>query len=153
MPFDIEFQKAYQAKNNDDMDFMNTFCGKWDGKAEFKHIPYFIRLFNDYALNGEQNEFVAIVINNIVKKNPKEGIKKIFENLNILVAEDSVQCITYILCILVYWNQDYLENTARELANYEQLLEKEISSRFIKKMKDSKFSEQFFLYYNDEKKI
>ena len=151
MSFEEEFQEAYEAKNNDDINFMNTFCGKWDGKAEQNQIPYFIRLFNDYAMTSEQNEFVAIVINNIVKKDPKRGTKIIFENMNLLESEDSMQCITYLLCILVSWNQSYLENTAREFANYEQSLNKEISSRIIKKMKAGKHYEQFLLYYDDEK--
>jgi len=157
MNFIEEFERIYKLKKLDEIDEINDFCGKWDGIATVDQIPYFMRLYYDYVSTSEQNSFVSNVIYSIIEKNPKESIKKIIENINILYEEEASHCMLQIVCLLVYSNDDFIPYTVKELMNANAKINK-IFIDFVKSDMDPtnidrayRISEKFIILYNEEK--
>lgn len=106
MSFQTEFEKAYEAKKNEDMDLILSFLDEWEGKADLEHIPYIMKLYVNTALEEIQNESITNTLNKIIEKNPEKGIETIIQNIRVLLIENSEYCIDDIVSMLF---DDYAE--------------------------------------------
>jgi len=152
-----EFERAYRAKMDDDIYFMNDFCSVWDGKAGIKDIPYFIKLFSSTTDTCEQDEFVAAVLSSIVKKDIKEATNSIVQNLGTLPEDELRECMFYIVMMLLYDNKDNMQNLAIALLSADDRVKNEMTKQVsrlgmtINNERGKIISEEFLSVYRNLK--
>lgn len=101
------YETAYALKEDDQGIYtMNEFCSSMEKEVSVDDIPDLMRLYSDGTVNTEQNEFVTEVINKAVLINPKLASHTIINNINILIQEEAIGCITYLFLLFIYWNED-----------------------------------------------
>lgn len=93
---------------------MNDYCSNVADEATAEDIPDIIRLYSDKAASA-QNEFITNALDEIVLKDPKSGIKKIIDNIQLLEQEDALDCISEFFLIFINWNEDITDVFLEEL--------------------------------------
>jgi len=134
-----EFERAYEAARDDDIDFLNDFCSEWDGKAEIEDIPYFMRLYVGGAMTPAQNQFPTGVIGSVLKKNGKAATCAILQNLGILTEECSESCILYLMAMLWHYHNDNdsLEDFASAIINADSDIENQVMQYVLKRFEET----------------
>lgn len=101
------YEIAYALKEEDQgINSMNELCTKIENEVSVNDIVDLLKLYSDNATNSEQNEFVTEVINKAVLIDPKLSSHIIIKNINLLVQEEAIGCITYLFLIFIHWNKE-----------------------------------------------
>lgn len=101
------YEKAYALKEDDQgIYLMNELCTNMEKSVSVDDIADLMKLYSDRAVNSEQNEFVTEVINKAVLLDPKIASNIIIKNINVLIQEEAIGCITYLILIFIYWNKE-----------------------------------------------
>jgi hypothetical protein len=101
------YETAYALKEDDQGIYsMNELCTNMEKDVSVDDIADLMKLYSDRAVNSEQNEFVTEVINKAVLIDPKLASHIIIKNINILIQEEAIGCITYLFLIFIYWNKE-----------------------------------------------
>lgn len=87
MSFQSEFEKAYEAKINEDFEKVLSFLDKWEDKTDLEHIPYMMRFFYEHTPDEVLNNAVLDVLNTIIEKKPEKAITTIIQYMSILIQE------------------------------------------------------------------
>ena len=127
MSFQAEFEKAYEAKKNEDMDLILTFLDEWEEKADLEHIPYIMKLYVNTALEDEQNDKITETLSTIIHRKPEKSIETIIQNIRILIIEKAEYCIVDIMDMLFFDYDDYACFIAASLSN----VDKEVKHLYI----------------------
>jgi len=106
LSFQSEFEKAYEAKNNEDFEKVILFLNTWEEKADLEHIPYIMRLFYEHTPDDEINNVVIETLNSIIEKKPEKAIATIIEYMSILLQEKADYYIDDIIDLLFEYD-DY----------------------------------------------
>lgn len=123
MEFKEEFEKVYLRKDENTreaLDTINEFCSFWDGKAEIESIPLIMKLYCDDADTCEQNEFVSCLIDSLVSKEPQRGLYLIVNNIDVLEKENASECISELMSVMIFWNEEYVPLLANALLKAEE---------------------------------
>jgi hypothetical protein len=112
------YETAYALKEEDQgIHLMNELCSNIEQDISINDIADIMRLYSDNATNSEQNEFVTEVINNVVLINPELSSQIIIKNIDILIQEGAIGCITYIFLIFIHWNKELTDIFLDALVN------------------------------------
>jgi len=106
MSFQSEFEKAYEAKHNEDFEVAISFLEKWEEIADLEHIPYIMRFFYEHTPDDVINNSVLDVLDTIIGKNPEKAIITIIQYMSILLQEKADYYIDDIIDLLFEYD-DY----------------------------------------------
>lgn len=130
-----DLKKVYIATRNDEIEIVNDFCVKYEDKLGVEHIKEILTLFYGEAYNCEQNEFIATVLNTIVKKYGQNAVNEIISNSDILFLEESENCITYLISMILFWNPDMKLDIVSALIDEKDTIKKMYFNAIRKKLK------------------
>jgi hypothetical protein len=112
------YETAYALKDEDQgIHLMNELCTNIEQDISINDIADIMRLYSDNATNSEQNEFVTEVINNAVLIDPEQSSQIIIKNIDILIQEEAIGCITYLFLIFIHWNKEITDIFLDALVN------------------------------------
>jgi len=106
MSFQTDFDKAYEAKKNEDFEIILSFLEDWENRADLEHIPYIMRFFYEHTPNDVLNDAVIDVLRNIIDEKAEKAIVTIIQNLSILLQEKANYYIDDIIDLLFEYD-DY----------------------------------------------
>ena len=106
MSFQTEFDKAYEAKHNEDFEIVLLFLEDWEDRADLEHIPYIMRFFYEHTPDDVLNSTVINVLRNIIDKKTEKAIVTIILNISILLQEKADYYIDDIIDLLFEYD-DY----------------------------------------------
>ena len=138
MSFQTEFDKAYEAKRNEDTDLVLSFLSEWEEKADLEHIPYFMKLFENSPLDDQQNDAVMDLLDHIIEKKPEKTIEIIVQNISILIKENAEFCIGDVVYMLLSNHEDLAGFIAEAVLNADEEV-KQILLNLIEKEKNDKY--------------
>lgn len=101
-----DIEKLYDCQKNEDIAAINDFCKKYYGKLDICHIPDLMRMFNGTAACWEQNEFIVNLLDDIVENYGQDAVNAIVENTEILIEERSIECLSLILTMILFWHEN-----------------------------------------------
>lgn len=112
------YETVYALKEEDQgIHLMNELCSNIEQDISIDDIADIMRLYSDNATNSEQNEFVTEVINNAVLIDSKRSSQIIINNINILIEEDAIGCMTYLFLLFIHWNKEITDIFLDALVN------------------------------------
>lgn len=115
------YETAYALKEEDQgIHVMNELCTNIEQDISINDIADIMRLYTDNATNSEQNEFVTEVINKAVLIDPEKSSQIIIKNIDILIQEEAIGCITYLFLIFIYWNKEITDIFLDALINADE---------------------------------
>ena len=129
-----DIEKLYYCQKNEDIAAINDFCEKYYGKLDICHIPDLMRMFNGTASCWEQNEFIVNMLDNIVENYGQNAVNVIVENTEILVKERSEECLSSILTMILFWNENLQLDIISPLLSEKKLILELYRKKIYKKM-------------------
>lgn len=139
-----EYRKAYETKKEPEgVYIIDEFCSSIENDATVGDIPDILRLYYDRAITPAQNEYITIVLCNIVEKNPREAVRNIIANVKIFQEEEAKECFEDIPRIFIYWNPEF-KNIFMEEIKKANIENQKYIIDYIEYLAD---------HYNDEKYI